>query len=138
MPQRKKSDRLKLVSGTYRPDRSSPNAPVHPEITPKHAPPAYVRSPTAKRLWRHLLPILCASRCMTAADVTALAHLCNLHAEVVDADSAGRAVKATTRALLRLCLGDFGLSPASRPRIQTEPGVGGGGRSARSREHFSF
>ncbi len=123
MPNRPKSDRVKLLEGTFRPDRS------HPEVelpAPSSLdPPEWLTGPEACDEWRRVTDLLVPVQVFTEGDVTALGHLCNLHAELVLLYRARKSPTAAQLTQLRLYLTEFGLTPASR----TKAGAVGGEQS---------
>jgi P27 family predicted phage terminase small subunit len=106
-------------------------------VTPKM--PAHLDS-IARREWRRLVPILTDMRVLTETDGINLALLCQTYSRLIQAQqalsksslllktSSGYVqqsplisiISAATEQLVKLCR-EFGLSPASRCRLQTEP-----------------
>jgi P27 family predicted phage terminase small subunit len=92
----------------------------------------------ARREWRRLVPVLLQMRVLTTADAVQLANLCTAYATLIRAqqqlDKSGLLIKtpagyvqtnpllkvvASQTALITTISREFGLSPASRTRIQT-------------------
>jgi P27 family predicted phage terminase small subunit len=143
MPGRRPSA-LKLLEGTYRPDRSR-REPRPPAGIPEA--PAWLCE-QAREIWRELAPALAGMGVLALPDRQALALACDALAEhraaraVVEREGAtypattesgatlhrvrpevGIAADAWRRALRGLS--EFGLTPASRGRIDVEPGDAG-------------
>ena len=140
MPPRKPKN-IKLLTGTYRPSRDNPNAPEPERGTPDV--PEWLGE-SARRFWGELTPQLEAMRVLTPCDRTALGLLADTLAEyhaaraVVQKEGqtyakGSRGRKTLRRAVpeleiarqarrdaLRLLV-EFGLTPASRPRVSAEP-----------------
>lgn len=138
MPPRK-SDTLKLIAGTGRRDRQ-PRMDPTTRLAKAPRPPASL-SPRAAAEWREMAPVLVAAGLLTSADLRLLAMLSEtlaMEAELRDlvrtegvtipaAEGAGRkghpALKAIleTRAQGLRMLEAFGMSPASRQRVDPAP-----------------
>lgn len=129
----RKPTHLKVLHGTYRPDRAPKNEPQPEPSTPSC--PTWLH-PEAKREWRRIVPHLEKLGLLTQVDRTALAAYCQLYARWWEAERAIKAhgltqvtesgyvaqrpeVGIANSALkqMRAYLSEFGLSPASRSRI---------------------
>ena len=112
MPARRTSNRMKVLTGTDRADRmhDEPDLPIAEEFEP----PEWLSSPAARQEWDRLVGLLSPARILTEGDLSALGHLCNLHGACVKLYQAGMAPTAAQLTQLRLLLGEFGLTPASR------------------------
>lgn len=118
MARRRKPTALKVLQGTARPDRAREEPDFnlvdgHPEC------PSWLTDPEAVAEWERLVGILTPVRVLSAADLTALAHLCALHGAVLDGYRSGEPPKAAQLTQLRLFLTEFGLTPASRSKAST-------------------
>lgn len=124
---------LKVLHGTYRPDRAPKNEPQPDPSTPSC--PKWLH-PEAKREWRRIVPHLERLGLLTQVDRAALAAYCQLYARWWEAERAIKAhgltqvtesgyvaqrpeVGIANSAIkqMRAYLSEFGLSPASRSRI---------------------
>jgi len=132
-----KPTRLKVLSGTLRPDRVNPNEPkAKPEVPrcPEHL------GPEAKREWRRLAPQLARLGLLCKIDRAALALFCQAWERWVEAEEAlkkyGVMVKSpngfpmqspylavANKAMeqMRALLAEFGMSPSSRTRVHATP-----------------
>ena len=112
---------LKVVQGTAKDGEEAIQLPEAGDL----APPDWLRdlpvpevAELAVREWNHLAPLLDESRVMTEGDLSQLALACQHHAEIVYDLSRGVKVTAADRAQLRTSYSEFGLTPASRTRVQ--------------------
>lgn len=121
---------MKLLQGTFRPDRAPKNIPKPP---PGAKPPSWLGA-AAKKEWNRIGPWLEGQGLLTKVDQPAFATYCDLYSTVQEfrklCRKVGAAVsiqqgyrnvlaKATTQMKQYLAL--FGLSPADRERIGVEP-----------------
>ena len=118
-----KPSALKLLHGTWRPDRANPAEPVPASIGADPPPWLPTRGP-ARGAWDRLSAELAAMRVLTPADAEALALGCMALAEYLAArrrpsvswrraDAAWKRYAATLR--------EFGLTPSSRTRVAAVP-----------------
>jgi P27 family predicted phage terminase small subunit len=134
-----KPTRLKILQGTFRPDRAQSDEMSVPIGTPS-APD--VLNKTALAEWERLVPILSASRVLTEADRGTLASYCMAWARWVEAEKILTSKGMTTtspkgyemqrpevsiasnaqKAMERLA-SHLGLSPAARTRVKAGPPV---------------
>lgn len=129
----RKPTALKLVQGTYRADRATPNEPT-PDVEAPSC-PTWLH-PEAKREWRRIIPELEALGLIAKIDRAALAAYCQAYAEWWEMERAiaehGRVqvtesgyvaqrpeVAMRNKALdtMRAFLREFGLTPVSRTRV---------------------
>jgi P27 family predicted phage terminase small subunit len=129
-----KPAQLKILQGTYRPDRASPGE-IFPDPVDDLAPPAWLSEP-AQEKWNELAPMLSRLGLLTECDLDILALYCSTWVKWQEAERAIQENGSTTRAqsgyqqispyvtiaknaladLMRL--GDkLGLNPAARNRI---------------------
>ena len=129
---------LKIVSGTYRRDRSTPKTTLarleRMPTAPKHL------SDETRKQWRRLAPAAKEAGTMTASDVIAFELLCRTLATAIEAEqiiadegatiaagSGGRkahpalAMMATARAQATALLAQFGLTPRGRATVAPAP-----------------
>lgn len=131
-----KPTELKVLQGTYRPDRA--RGEVFPDPPPSLDPPAFLNG-SAKDKWREFAPMLERNGLLTECDLDTLAVYCQTWARYVEAErqlsidgatttarsgyqqvSAWVTIAKNARADL-LKLGDrLGLNPASRGRISID------------------
>ena len=116
MPNPRKPTRLKVLQGTDRPDRTNPNEPTYEPTSGLEA-PDWLNGVEAIRVWDELIALLEGSRVMTSADRLALATLCNMQADVIDAWKGRSKPTAAETTQLRLYYETFGLTPASRSKV---------------------
>lgn len=128
-----KATALKLLEGT-RADRIAPGPAVEPADAPPE-PPAHLDE-AARAEWDRLAPRLVAAKLMTPADAGALAIYCGAfsqylhardelkaHGSVTETAAGGLktspyvAIAAQARNLMLRVLIEFGLTPASRARV---------------------
>jgi len=129
----RKPTRLKVLEGTYRPDRAPQSEPQPDPSTPSC--PTWLH-PEAQREWRRLVPHLEELGLLTQVDRAALAAYCQLYARwwqaereiekhgMVQYTDTGYAVQRpevgvsnTALTQMRRYLVEFGLTPAARTRI---------------------
>ena len=131
--------RLKVLRGTDRPDRRNPDEPVvKPAIPP--CPPHL--GAEAKREWRRASKRLAAVGLLTEIDRAAFALYCDSYGRWVEATQAVQtyglmvkspngfpmqspylAVANKAAEQMRLLLGEFGMTPASRARVHAVPAI---------------
>jgi P27 family predicted phage terminase small subunit len=129
-----KPSALKLVQGTYRPDRAAANEPQPERVTPSC--PTWLDA-EAKREWRRIVPELETLGLLTRIDRAALAAYCQSYSEwwamerairekgrtqtnaMSGVVSARPEVGMRDRALtqMKAFLTEFGLTPSSRSRV---------------------
>lgn len=133
-----KPTRLKMLRGTYRPDRAT-GGEICPEPARNITPPAWLSDP-AQDEWNERAPILASNGLLTECDLDTLALYCITWVNWRDAEEAIQREGNTTTAqsgykqvspyctiakneraeLMRL--GDkLGLNPGARSRIHVEP-----------------
>ena len=133
-----KSAELKLLSGTYRRDRSAPKTT---SARLERMPPAPKDlSDEARKQWQRLAPAVKETGAMTASDLIAFELLCRTLATAIEAEeiiakegatiaagSGGRkahpalAMMATARAQATALLAQFALTPRGRATIAPAP-----------------
>lgn len=128
-----KPTKMKLIQGTYRPDRSVKNELSPPADVPKC--PTFIKG-EARREWKRIVPELAALGILSRIDRAALAAYCTAWETVVeshqDIEEQGRtilndkgrmvqnpnvAIRARAMDMLRMYMSEFGMTPASRARI---------------------
>lgn len=129
--------RLKVLKGTAQPCRTNPREP-RPEVVALD-PPEYLGT-TARAEWRRKAEVLARMGVLTEGDDAALAAYCQAFERFVEAEGklrqSGLLIKTTggnviqnplvgiaNRAmeLMHKFLGEFGLTPSSRTRLQAPP-----------------
>lgn len=133
---RKKPTKLKLIHGTFRPDRASENEPKPDPIAPPR--PAWVTG-RAKEFWERISPRLEKLGLLTELDGDALAMLCDAWADLHHAREYLKKIRAQknpqqkrlrlaqvsverARHDVRLLMNEFGFTPAARSRMSVEVG----------------
>lgn len=132
----RKPTALKVIEGTDRPDRANPNEPK--------APPGDVSEPPelagyALECWRDLAPLLTEMGLLDLSSARMLVALCEAYADwreaVDDIAAKGAYYEVNERQLSRPAVGvrekawrryhlgltEFGLTPASRARVEAKP-----------------
>ena len=148
----RKSDALKAVLGTFRPDR----ARDIPRFTPAVPRPPATLSPTARGFWKELASLLCQGRVLTVGDRQGLTLLCEalaLHraatavitAQGMTYETVNEAGVTMIRPRPEIAIADaawkncmrgltaFGLTPAARGNVTVTPPA----RSANPFDEFS-
>jgi phage terminase small subunit len=113
---------LRVIAGTSRPDRE--RASLAGELVPlTAAPPApdWLVSPTAIAEWDRLAARLTACRLLDELMLMPLAHLCALHATLVQLHREGIEPRAALVAQYVRLAGDFGLTPLGASRLPPPP-----------------
>ncbi|MEQ8409116.1 MAG: hypothetical protein RKH07_12655 [Gammaproteobacteria bacterium] len=116
MPNARKPKNLKVVAGTDRKDRDVSEIEIPPVEEMPQA-PDWITNAHAVKEWNRLCPILMATKLLTDADLSTLAHLCGLHGKIVQLYAAGEAPTASMITTLRNLQNDFGLSPVARGKV---------------------
>lgn len=115
MARRPLSPEQKAARGETRPSRVSVKVLEFPNVDRVPDPPGWLNE-HGQALWKDMAGALYAQRVLTKADVHALAHLCQLHGEIVRDYQRGVEVTAANLAQLRMYFTEFGMTPASRVR----------------------
>lgn len=121
MPARRKPDHLKLLTGTFRPDRAAPTGANLPPLTETPPPPDWLPNAHAVREWKRLVPFLIGARLLTETALSALGHLCALHGKLVQLWSAGETPTGHLVSQYRLLAADFGLSLLGQQKLKPGP-----------------
>ncbi len=132
----------KKLSGTLRPDRTNAREPQLPPPSPaQDAPPPEISGdPVASAEWSRLLPLLKASKVITAGDLSSLIALCQQWSRYLEATrtiaTAGMVIDTPSKypmvnplvgisnKALANCVKlwtELGLTPSSRSRVATAP-----------------
>jgi len=117
-PQTKKQ---KTAKGEKRPCRLVDNVVKLPAIETFPIPPNWLNE-HGTELWKEITPMLFNQKVLSNADLFALAHMCQLHGEIVDGYTRKVYPKPTALSELRKFYSEFGMTPSSRTRVgNTEP-----------------
>jgi len=117
MPNPRRPDELKVITGTFRRDRADPaGAPHFGKLTEFPPAPQHLNADGAA-MWRELLAELGTPGVIQASDVYALEQLCYAWQRFRKNSRAGVAVKSSEQNALRSLFAEFGLSPAARHRV---------------------
>ena len=124
----RKPTALKLLHGTFRADTVAANEPQPPSDEEWPAPPEHLSFLAAQR-WRVVAPILHPLGLLTQADYDALEMYCEAYSEWREAKRLRDIprMKAFQQAA-RQFLTEFGMTPASRSRINVLTEEGGSGK----------
>jgi len=111
------TDAQRAARGTAKPSRAIGPVIDFPKTTNPPDPPEWLPE-EGKALWHDVVPHLHSQRVLATADLQALAHLCELNADIIDGYK--RRVRPTAAELgqLRLYFVEFGMTPASRTRVR--------------------
>ena len=123
MGRKRKSDHLKILHGTDRPDRMAPDDAVEFEAVAAPAAPHWMTNPDALAKWKELVEVLTHARVLTVGDLTKLEITCDLYGAIVQKRLAGVSAPISAYTRLQGLLSDFGLDPANRHRVSA---IGGG------------
>jgi len=119
-----KTKEQKLAIGETRPHKLPPdNILEFPVVAEVPAPPSWVNA-EGKKLWQKMAPALFRQKVLTEADTSALAHLCQLHGQIVQGYRRKIPPTAADLSQLRMYFSEFGMTPSSRTRI----GITGDGK----------
>ncbi|HIE5650279.1 TPA: hypothetical protein ACXNQV_002136 [Stenotrophomonas maltophilia] len=118
MSRPRKPTALKVVAGTDRPDRETPDAAELPLVSDVPPAPDWMPNAHARKEWERLAPILHANKLLTEAGLSALGQLCALHGKAVQLYAAGEAPVASMVAQLRGLMNDFGLTPVAQGKVK--------------------
>lgn len=135
----RKPTKLHVLQGTDQPSRTNPNEPKPKPVTVVKVPPGM--TPGARKAWKRLAPILERLELLTESDIETFTALCQAWGRYENAvkrlkkiehvadpmeeiDIIRKAEVSVERAehAFRLYGQEFGLSPASRARLQVSPG----------------
>jgi len=110
----RKPDSLKLVTGTFRPDRAAPG-PALPALDAVPERPSWLTDVNAVKEWQRLVTVMAANKLLNAGNVGLLAQLCALHGLLVKIWAAGNVPTAALIASYRGLSGCLGLLSMSMP-----------------------
>lgn len=113
---KRQTNAQKIAKGETRPSQLSANVLVFPTLEKAPAPPNWLNSEGVV-LWEKIAPLLFAQRVLSEVDLEAMAHLCQLHGEIVDGYRRRVLPTAAQLSQLRMYFSEFGLTPSSRTRV---------------------
>jgi phage terminase small subunit len=116
MPNRIKPRALKVLEGTLQKHRDNPNEPIY-EPTSGMETPHTLRDAEAVRVFNEVREILESKFVLTRADALALAQLANQESMINELWMSGDKPTAAEITQLRMLYVEFGLTPASRPKV---------------------
>ena len=96
------SQKQKRAKGERRPSRRTVNIVEFPKVSELPAPPDWLNA-DGQELWQEVGPLLFAQRVLSRPDLYALAHLCQLHGNIIDGCRHRIQPMAAELAQLRLC-----------------------------------
>lgn len=126
MPQRRTSNRMKVLKGTDTPSRMR-DEPEFPVVDGYPEAPDWLIDPVAVDEWEHKSKLLTDAGVLTEASLTVLAHYCNMHAKAVQQWRIGSEPTGADKTQLRLMATEFGFTPASASKV-------GGGKKGESND----
>ena len=112
---KRKPQALKVLQGTDRKDREHPE-PDLPAVDGEVEAPDWLTGPEAVKEWDRLVGLLQPAGVLTEDNLSALGHLCNMHADAVKRWRLGDKPTAADLTQLRLMYAEFGMTPASRSK----------------------
>jgi phage terminase small subunit len=117
MPNRAKPRALKVLEGTLQKHRDNPNEPIYEPTSGMST--DGLRDGYALQVWEELRDILESKFVLTRADRLALMTLCNYQSMVDEKWRNGEAPTAAEVTQLRMMWVEFGITPASRPKVSS-------------------
>lgn len=118
----KTPDEHKRMRGTDQKCRMSPTIVEFPKETKPLPAPEWLKHEQSILEWGRLVRLLQLAKILTKADLTALAHYCDLHGDIIDRRQRRADVPMSMYSQLRGFQADFALNPKSR----IAPGAGPG------------
>lgn len=118
MPNPRKPQNLKLISGTLQPCRDTAPGVTLPLVATVPTAPDWLPNAHAVREWDRLAPILMANKLLTEGATSVLAVLCALHGKLVQMWAAGEAPTGHMIAQYRNLANDFGLTPIAQGKLK--------------------
>ena len=128
--------KLKLIKGTHRPERENPNEPEYKIEIPDY--PAHL-STRGRREWKRMSEVLFNMGLLTEVDMAALSAYCQFYGRWAEAEAnlkktdlviktkSGNIIQNpyigianTAFKLMKDCLTEFGMTPASRSRVSAK------------------
>lgn len=118
MPNIKKPDHLKVVSGTDQPCRM--NADGFEWVGIKKLPrcPDWLPNAHAANEWKRLGAVLIANGLLSEASIGAFGQLCALHGKLVQLYAAGECPNSSMIQQYRGLIGEFGLTPVAQNKLK--------------------
>ncbi len=115
-----KAPALKVIAGTDRPDRETPDAPQFEQVTEFPPAPQHLNMDGAA-MWSDIGPQLVAARVLQTVDLYALQQLCYAWQRHCAKQKAGMDVTAAEDMALKALFSEFGMTNASRRRVTAGP-----------------
>lgn len=117
----RKQPRLKLLAGTSRRDRESPDRPALPPVYDVPRAPHWLsKDLVATREWNRLAAVLVANKLLTVGNLGALGQLCALHGHLTRAWSDGVTPSGSMMAAYRALCVELGLFAMRLPPPVTD------------------
>lgn len=107
---------LKVLAGTSRPDRETPDAPEYDLIEKFPDPPQHLNADGVD-MWQRLGPQLVGARTLQVVDLFSLEQLCFAWQRFRQKAKAGMELTAAEDQSLKSLFSEFGLTPASRRKV---------------------
>ena len=104
----KKPDYLKVIAGTVRADRKSPEKPL-PPLTSMPVRPSWLSGVEGVREWKRLSSLMMKNQMLNGGNFSVLAHYCGLHDALSNVWLAGNVPHAATLQTYRGLAASLGL-----------------------------
>jgi phage terminase small subunit len=117
MSRPRKPDELKVIEGTFRPDRANPERPVLPKLESLPDAPEWLGVHGIVAYYEYG-PILIAYGVLNIGDILPFQQFCALHNELVASYSAGKMPNGNIISQFRQLSMEFGMTPASRSKVR--------------------
>ena len=129
MPRKPTPRNLKLLAGTLRPHRDTPEPSF--DLVANFPEPPHTLNLDGADLWHQLGRQLVASRVLTVADLSALEMLCYNWQRFRAKATHGLEQTPAEQTALRLLFSEFGMTPAARRRVAATAEASEGNRFAK-------
>jgi phage terminase small subunit len=114
----RKPNHLKLLQGTFRPDRAGPEHVNMPSLTEVPEPPDWLPNALATKEWRRLAPILVEFKLLPAASIGPFGVYCGLHGKITQLFGAGETPSGHLISQYHQLASAFGLTAISQQKIK--------------------
>jgi phage terminase small subunit len=117
MARPRKPEELKVVQGTFRPDRANPERPALPKLEELPEAPEWLGVNGIVAYYEYG-PMLIAYGVLNIGDILPFQQMCALHDQLIASYSAGRMPSAGCLSQFRQLCVEFGMTPASRSKVR--------------------
>ena len=107
------------MQGTARPHRMNTKEPKR-KVAKVKSPPVWLNS-EGKKEWKRLIKELTNDGIVTNLDTSMLATFCQMWGEYIAGVKSGEPVGVTHMTQMRLLAAEFGMTPASRTKVEALP-----------------